>query len=127
MKKLTLIVFLLSMTRIIFAQENTAQPYTENQTDFKNYTFAYIAIKNGPSILDWSVSVDFGDTKEERLAAFKYEQILYSKRSYAGILNQMTKDGFELVESLNLYKGSAAEGGKSEVAFILKKKIIDPK
>lgn len=123
MKKFALLIFLVSMTTIVFGQEATNKPISENQNDFKKYTYAYIVIKGKFLSKKLKVNVDFGETEEQIKAGKEYSDFLTNKTSYAAILNHMVENNFELVETLDYTAVTAGEGGTTGIVFIMKKKM----
>lgn len=123
MKKLTLLVFLLSMTIIVFGQETVeTKTAIENHAQHQKYTYAYIVIKGKFLSKKLKVNVDFGETEEQIKAGKEYSDFLTNKTSYASILNHMVENNFELVETLDYTTVASGDGGTSGIVFIMKKK-----
>lgn len=127
MKKLTLLVLLISMTTIVFGQKNTTKPDRENQSDFQKYTYAYIVIKGKFLSKKLKVNVDFGETEEQLKAGKEYSDFLTNKTSYASILNHMVENNFELGETLDYTDVTSGTGGTTGIVFIMKKKVTNEK
>lgn len=123
MKKLTLLVFLLSITTIIFGQEVVeTKTATENPAQHQQYTYAYIVIKGKFLSKKLKVNVDLGETEEQLKAGKEYSEFLTNKTSYAAILNHMVDHDFELVETLDYTTVTSGDGGTSGIVFVMKKK-----
>lgn len=67
------------------------------------------------------VVVDFGDEHDQIQKGEKYSEALTNKKSFAAVLNYMVKDGYELVESLELISLSQGNGGTQGISFIMRK------
>lgn len=124
MKKLTLLISLLSMTTIVFGQENENSKNTvKNYTHQQKYTYAYIVIKGKFLSKKLKVNVDLGETEEQLKAGKEYSDFLTNKTSYAAILNHMVDNNFELVETLDYTTVASGDGGTSGIVFVMKKKV----
>lgn len=123
MKKLTLLVFLLSITTIIFGQETVeTKTAIETPSQHQKYTYAYIVIKGKFLSKKLKVNVDLGETEEQLKAGKEYSDFLTNKTSYAAILNHMVDNNFELVETLDYTTVTSGDGGTSGIVFVMKKK-----
>lgn len=95
---------------------------TENQTQDKTYSYAYIRVQGKAFSKKLKVNVDFGDTSEQLKESEEYSKVLTNKKSYAAVLNYMAENKFELVQTLELTESFQGSGGTSGIVFIMKKK-----
>lgn len=123
MKKLTLLVFLLSITTIIFGQEVIeTKTATENPAQHQQYTYAYIVIEGKFLSKKLNVNVDLGDTPQQIAKGKEYSYFLSNKKSFAAVLNYMEEQDFELLETLDYNDIFSGNGGTTGVVFLMKKK-----
>lgn len=120
MKKILALIFITTMSLITFSQD--VQKTT--------YSYAYISVeKKGFTKL--KVTVDLGDTPEQKETGEEYSTILTDKESYSAILNYMGEREYELVETrdanrnLTVHEGVGKTSrikGDSGIIFIMRKK-----
>jgi len=126
MKKLILLVCLLTITSFVFGQSvSETKLTTVNNTGTQKYTYAYIVIKGKFLSKKLKVDVDLGETEEQMKVGKEYSDFLTNKKSYAAILNHMVDNGFELVETVDYNYVYSGDGGTSGIVFIMKKKRDD--
>lgn len=94
----------------------------ENRTQKVSYSYTYISVEGKLFSKKLKVNVDFGDTPEQLKACQKYWEILTNKKSYAAILNYMSENGFELIQTFELTSSYKGSGGTTGVVFLMKKK-----
>ena len=68
------------------------------------------------------VHFDFGDTKEQLQKAELYSEKFDGTKSYMSVLNSMSQEGYELVETLDYTVTSDGNGGTAGLIFIMRKK-----
>lgn len=116
--RIILVVFLLAIAlSSTFAQE-------KKEKIMSAFNYAFVSVEGTLFSKKLKVEVDLGDRQEQIDVGKKYSEILSNRKSYTAILNYMTDEGFELVQTLTLessssYSGSGA-GGTSGVIFIMR-------
>lgn len=113
--------FIASINLTSFSQEVNEIERKKITLD-QTYTYAYIKIERRLFSKKLAVKVDFGDTPEQKKAGKEYSKLLSNKKSYAAILNYMTENQFELVETLDHIFTYMGSGGTSDIVFIMRKK-----
>lgn len=106
--------FIFSILLTTFSQDVFAQ----NEA----HSYAYILIEGKLFSKKLNVKVDFGDTPEQIRSGEEYSEKLTNKKSYAGVLNYMVDQHFELVETLDYTLNYDGSGGTSGIVFIMRKK-----
>ena len=114
MKKLRIITKILIVSLFVLLIQDTISAQTSEE-------YVYISVSGRLFSKKLNIVVDFGDKAEEIVKSKKYTEILTGRKSYIGVLNYMSEEGYKLVETLeftSLYQGT---GGTSGLGFILKK------
>ncbi|QRY60507.1 hypothetical protein [Sphingobacterium siyangense] len=65
------------------------------------YLYAYIRVEGKFISKKLKVKVDLGDSDEQITEGEKLSEVLTNKKSYASILNYMSKIGYELLQTKN--------------------------
>ena len=115
MKKLKIITKVIIVSLFVLLIQDTISAQSSKE-------YVYISVSGRLFSKKLHIVVDFGDKPEEIVKSEKYTEILTGRKSYIGVLNYMSDDGYELIETLeftSLYQGT---GGTSGLGFILKKK-----
>lgn len=86
-----------------------------------SYSYAYIRVEGKFLSKKLKVKVDLGDSDEQIADGEKLSEILTNKKSYAAILNYMSKIGFELVNTFDLTDNYNGSGGTSGIIYVMKK------
>ncbi|RKE56020.1 hypothetical protein DFQ12_0872 [Sphingobacterium detergens] len=119
MYKLSLIIFLtICCLTSSFAQSTTNSANNEIHNTF---SYAYIRVEGKFLSKKLKVKVDLGDSDEQIAEGEKLSEILTNKKSYASILNYMSKIGYELVNTFDLTDNYNGSGGTSGIIYIMKK------
>lgn len=122
MKNLGFILSLVLITSakcIAFAQDEKEVDINEIKA---RYTYAYIFILGKP-FKKLKVEVDLGDTPEQIKLASEYAEVLSSKLSYSAILNYMSENGYEFIESRSDMFSFQGTGGSNGIIFIMRKRV----
>lgn len=114
-----LILIIISSGYSSFAQNNTSKEYHISNV---RYTYAYIFIIGRP-FKKLKVEVDLGDTPEQIKLASDYADILSSKLSYSAILNYMSENDYEFIESRSDMFSFQGTGGSNGIIFIMRKRV----
>ena len=101
--------------------QNTQQGELNDQAQI--YSYAYITVEGKGFSKKLKVEVDLGDSPEQVKAGKEYSEILTNKRSYAAILNYMSENQFEFVESRDNNFSISGTGGTDGIIFIMRKKL----
>jgi len=118
MYKLSLIIFFI----VCCLNNSTAQSDVSIQTELQTtFSYAYIQVEGKLLSRKLKVKVDLGDSDEQIAEGEKLSEILTNKKSYAAILNYMSKIGFELVNTFDLTRSSDGSGGTSGIIYVMKK------
>ncbi|GAA4178030.1 hypothetical protein GCM10022218_27920 [Sphingobacterium ginsenosidimutans] len=119
MYKLSLIILLtICCLSSSFAQSTTNSANNEIHNTF---SYAYIRVEGKFLSKKLKVKVDLGDSDEQIAEGEKLSEILTNKKSYASILNYMSKIGYELVNTFDLTDNYNGSGGTSGIIYIMKK------
>lgn len=118
-----LILTLMSIITIYFSSHAQNIQKGELNSQAQVYSYAYIAIEGKVFSKKLKVEVDLGDTPEQVKAGKEYSEILTNKKSYAAILNYMTENQFEFVESRDNISSFQGTGGTDGIIFIMRKKM----
>jgi hypothetical protein len=119
MRLLLTLAFIIAARYAAIAQNYKDTAYkNESQT----YYYAYITIEGKGFGKKLKVEVDLGDTPEQMKAGKEYSEILTNKKSYAAVLNYMSANEFELVESRDNSFSFQGTGGTYGIIFIMKRK-----
>ena len=119
MCKLSLIIFFtICCLSSSFAQSTTNSSNSEIHNTF---SYAYIRVEGKFLSKKLKVKVDLGDSDEQIAEGEKLSEILTNKKSYASILNHMSKIGYELVNTFDLTDNYNGSGGTSGIIYIMKK------
>ncbi|PUV24583.1 hypothetical protein [Sphingobacterium athyrii] len=86
-----------------------------------SYSYAYIRVEGKFLSKKLKVKVDLGDSDEQIADGEKLSEILTNKKSYAAVLNYMSKIGFELVNTFDLTDNYNGSGGTSGIIYVMKK------
>ena len=113
MKISLVLLFTLFSCLIVFSQE-------DNQNNENAY--AYIVVQGKAFSKKLIVEVDLGDSLEEIKKGKEFSNILMNKKPYAAILNYMSQNKYELVESRDLNFTFQGSGGSSGIVLIMKKR-----
>lgn len=105
------------------SSQNIKETEFKNQTQVPIYSYAYITIEGKGFSKKLKVEVDFGDTPEQIKSGKEYSEILTNKKSYAAVLNYMSENQYELVESRDYSFSYQGTGGTYGIIFILRKKV----
>ncbi len=116
MKSLSTLLFSILICSYSYALNNVESKDTDSKK-----SYAYIRIEGKLFSKKLKVDVDFGDTEEQQKAGKEYSDLLTNKKSYAAVLNYMTHNEFELVQTLDLSLSYNGSGGTSGIVFIMKK------
>jgi hypothetical protein len=95
---------------------------TTIKSPVKEYSYAYITVEGKSFSKKLKVYVDLGDTPEQIIAGKQYSEILTNKTSCAAVLNYMSENEYELVESRDNNFSVQGSGGTSGVVFIMKRR-----
>ena len=118
MYKLSLIIFFI----VCCLNNSTAQSDVSIQTELQTtFSYAYIQVEGKLLSRKLKVKVDLGDSDEQIAEGEKLSEILTNKKSYAAILNYMSKIGYELVNTFDLTRSSDGSGGTSGIIYVMKK------
>lgn len=85
-------------------------------------SYAYIVVQGKVFSKKLIVEVDLGDTPEQIKQGKEFSDTLMNKKSYAAILNYMSQNKYELVESRDLNFTFQGSGGSSGIVLIMKKR-----
>lgn len=85
-------------------------------------SFALVTVHDRALTKKLNVAVDLGDTAYQKAEGERYSELLTDKKSYAAVLNYMTGEGYELVETLTKIGSVEGSGGTTGIVFLLKKK-----
>lgn len=118
MNKLLLTIFLLGCCLGSSSAHYKVNTQTEQQTTF---SYAYIRVEGKFLSKKLKVRVDLGDSDEQIAEGEKLSEILTNKKSYAAILNYMSKIGYELVNTFDLTDNYNGSGGTSGIIYVMKK------
>jgi len=119
MYKLLLITFL---TVCCLSNSSANYPPLNSLTKIQStYSYAYIRVEGKFLSKKLKVKVDLGDSDEQIAEGEKLSEILTNKKSYAAILNHMSKIGYELVNSFDLTDNYNGSGGTSGIIYVMKK------
>jgi len=118
MHKLLLTIFLFTCCLGETSAHYKIDSPTELQTTF---SYAYIRVEGKFLSKKLKVKVDLGDSDEQIAEGEKLSDILTNKKSYASILNYMSKIGYELVNTFDLTDNYNGSGGTSGIIYIMKK------
>ena len=119
MCKLSLIIFFtICCISSSFAQSTT---HSSNSEIHNTFSYAYIRVEGKFLSKKLKVKVDLGDSDEQIAEGEKLSEILTNKKSYASILNHMSKIGYELVNTFDLTDNYNGSGGTSGIIYIMKK------
>ena len=102
------LVFVVTLTLSVYSQDQKTE-----------YAFVQVDGRELSQKLD--VHVDFGDSPQQIEAGRLYSKELTGKKSYAAILNYMSENKFELVESLSSKMPAVLTGETSRVTFVMKR------
>ncbi|WP_426791780.1 hypothetical protein [Sphingobacterium sp. WOUb80] len=118
MCKLLLITFL-----TVCCLNSSSANYSNNAFDkiHNTYFYAYIRVEGKFLSKKLKVKVDLGDSDEQIAEGEKLSEVLTNKKSYASILNYMSKIGYELVNTFDLTDNYNGSGGTSGIIYIMKK------
>ena len=117
-----LILTLMCITAIcFFSHAQNIQP-GELNSQAQRYSYAYITVEGKVFSNKLKVQVDLGDSPEQLKVGKEYSDILTNKKSYAAILNYMTENQFEFVESRDNIMSFQGTGGTDGIIFIMRKK-----
>ncbi|WP_367331400.1 hypothetical protein [Sphingobacterium multivorum] len=118
MYKLLLITFL-----NVCCLNSSSAHYPINALDKiqNTYLYAYIRVEGKFLSKKLKVKVDLGDSDEQIAEGEKLSEVLTNKKSYASILNYMSKIGYELVNTFDLTDNYNGSGGTSGIIYIMKK------
>ncbi|WP_114792492.1 hypothetical protein U0035_01910 [Niabella yanshanensis] len=97
-------------------KENNSQPTNSV------YSYAYISVEGKPFSKKLKVEVDLGDQPEQIKVAKELSETLANKKFYAAILNYMSEQKFELVQTQDQNFNYMGSGGTSGIVLIMKKK-----
>lgn len=118
MYKLPLIIFL----TFCGLNNSTAHYASSAQTEIRDtFSYAYIRVEGKFLSKKLKVKVDLGDSDEQIEEGEKLSEILTNKKSYAAILNYMSKIGYELVNTFDLTDNYNGSGGTSGIIYVMKK------
>ncbi|WP_312399738.1 hypothetical protein, partial [Sphingobacterium sp.] len=109
MYKLSLIIFLTICCLSSSSAQSTIN--SSNNEIHNSFSYAYIRVEGKFLSKKLKVKVDLGDSDEQIAEGEKLSEILTNKKSYAAILNYMSKIGFELVNTFDLTRSSDGSGG----------------
>ncbi len=119
MYKLSLIIFLTICCLSSSSAQSTIN--SSNNEIHNSFSYAYIRVEGKFLSKKLKVKVDLGDSDEQIAEGEKLSEILTNKKSYAAILNYMSKIGFELVNTFDLTRSSDGSGGTSGIIYVMKK------
>ena len=105
------------------SSQNLKEAEIKPQT--QSYSYAYIVIEGKGFSKKLKVDVDLGDSPDQIKSGKEYSDILTNKKSYAAILNYMSENQFELLESIDNSLSVKDTGGPSGIVFIMRKKITN--
>jgi len=105
------------------SSQNIKETKLKNQTQAQLYSYAYITIEGKGFGKKLKVDVDFGDTPEQIKSGKEYSEILTNKKSYAAVLNHMSENQYQLVESRDYSFSYQGTGGTYGIIFIMRKNI----
>lgn len=94
---------------------------SKNNEIHNTFSYAYIRVEGKFLSKKLKVKVDLGDSDEQIAEGEKLSEILTNKKSYASILNYMSKIGYELVNTFDLTDNYNGSGGTSGIIYIMKK------
>ncbi|WP_293942776.1 MULTISPECIES: hypothetical protein [unclassified Sphingobacterium] len=118
MYKLSLIIFFI----VCCLNNSTAQSDVSIQTELQTtFSYAYIQVEGKLLSRKLKVKVDLGDSDEQIKEGQKLSDTLTNKKSYAAVLNYMSKIGYELVNTFDLTRSSDGSGGTSGIIYVMKK------
>ncbi|WP_293907507.1 hypothetical protein [Sphingobacterium sp. UBA5670] len=118
MYKLLFIIFL----TVSCLNSSSAHYPINSLTKIQNtYSYAYIRVEGKFLSKKLKVKVDLGDSDEQIAEGEKLSEILTNKKSYAAILNYMSKIGYELINSFDLTDNYNGSGGTSGIIYVMKK------
>lgn len=94
---------------------------SQNEEVHTTFSYAYIHVEGKFWSNKLRVDVDLGDSDKQIDEGKKLSQILTNKKSYAAVLNYMSKLGYELVNTIDLTDNRDGSGGTSGIVYIMKK------
>lgn len=122
MKFILTLLFILT-TGFVASSQNIEEAEIKNKLPTQIYSYAYITIQGKAFGKKLIVDVDLGDAPEQINAGKSYSEALTNKRSYAAILNHMSENYYELVESRDYSFSYQGTGGTYGIILIMRKKI----
>lgn len=90
-------------------------------TNEEKVSYAHIQVEGKFLSKKLKVKVDLGDSDSEMNEGARLSEILTNKKSYAAVLNYMSKLGYELVNTLDLTSSYNGSGGTSGIVYVMKK------
>jgi len=108
--------FLFILTIVILV---TFESSVNAQTN--NNEYVYISVTNKFLSRKLNVNVDFGDEVDQIKKGEEFTEILTGKKSMVAVLNYMLKDGYELVNTIEINALSQGTGGTVGLGFIMRK------
>ncbi len=114
MKKLKNITKILIVSLFVLLIQDTISAQTSEE-------YVYISVSGRLFSKKLNIVVDFGDKTEEIVKSEKYTEILTGRKSYIGVLNYMSEEGYKLVETMTFISMQQGTGGTRGLGFILKK------
>lgn len=116
---LILLGVLLSTPTISSAQKELPKTETES------FSYAFVLVQGKLFSRKLIVDVDFGDSPEQVKAGKEFSEYLTNKKSFAAVLNYMTEQQFELINTQELTSSAQGTGGTSGIIFIMRKRKGD--
>lgn len=117
MRKIPLTSFVFAIVLSIPILSN-AQTQTIDSTNISKYSYAYISIEGRSFSKKLIIKVDLGDTPEQINQGKLYSEFLTDRKSYAAVLNYMSDQHYELVNSQDLNWTT----GTSGIIFVMRRK-----
>lgn len=118
-------MYKLLLTIFLFAcclGSSSAHYKVDTQTELQmTFSYAYIRVEGKFLSKKLKVRVDLGDSDKQIAEGEKLSEILTNKKSYAAILNYMSKIGYELVNTFDLTDNYNGSGGTSGIIYVMKK------
>ncbi len=113
MKKLKLITKTLIVLFALMLIQETISAQSSDE-------YVYVSVSGRLFSKKLNVVVDFGDSPEQIIKSEKYTEILTGRKSYIGVLNYMSNEGYELIETMTFTYIQQGTGGTRGLGFILK-------